>query len=127
MKGAAAIVVTNFIRWKQEGWVPPRDLILALTADEEVYGDENGVASLMKNHRDLIDAEYALNADGGDFETRGGKPFSIAITAGEKKETILRLETRNRGGHGSVPRKDNAIYQLMAALARVESSSFPSR
>jgi acetylornithine deacetylase/succinyl-diaminopimelate desuccinylase-like protein len=125
MKGAAAIAVTNFIRWKQEGWVPARDLILALTADEELYGDENGVAWLMNNHRDLIDAEYSLNSDGGDFQTRGGKPFSIAVAAGEKKETILQLETQNPGGHGSVPRKDNAIYELNAALDRVEHLRFP--
>ena len=125
MKGAAAIALTNFIRWKQEDWVPARDLILALTADEELYGDENGVAWLMKNHRDLIDADYSLNSDGGDFQTRGGKPFSIAVAAGEKKETILQLETHNRGGHGSVPRKDNAIYELKAALDRVEHLRFP--
>ena len=125
MKGAAAIAVTNFIRWKQEGWVPSRDLVLALTADEELYGDENGVAWLMKTHRDLIDAEYSLNSDGGDFQTRDGKPFSIAVAAGEKKETILNLETHNRGGHGSVPRKDNAIYELAAALDRIETLRFP--
>lgn len=125
MKGAAAIAVTNFIRWKQEGWVPARDLILALTADEELYGDENGVWWLVNNHRDLIDAEYSLNSDAGDFQARGGKPFSIAVAAGEKKETILQLETHNRGGHGSVPRKDNAIYKLMAVLARVETLRFP--
>ena len=127
MKGAAAIAVTNFIRWKQEGWVPSRDLILALTADEELYGDENGVAWLMKNHRELMDAEYSLNSDGGDFQTRDGKPFSIAVAAGEKKETILELETHNRGGHGSVPRKDNAIYELGAALSRMEKLRFPVR
>jgi len=126
MKGAAAIAVTNFIRWKQEGWVPSRDLVLALTADEELYGDENGVAWLMKNHRDLIDAEYSLNSDGGDFQTRDGKPFSVAVAAGEKKETILQLETHNRGGHGSVPRKDNAIYELAAALDRIEKLRFPA-
>ncbi|NJD18824.1 MAG: M20/M25/M40 family metallo-hydrolase [Gemmatimonadetes bacterium] len=125
MKGAAAIVVTNFIRWKKEGWVPPRDLILALTGDEEVYGDENGVKWLMANHRELIGAEYAINADGGSFQTRGGKPFSVAVPASEKKETILQLETRNRGGHASQPRKDNAIYQLLAALARVQQLRFP--
>ena len=125
MKGAAAIAVTNFIRWKQDGWVPSRALVLALTADEELYGDENGVAWLMKNHRDLMDAEYSLNSDGGDFQTRDGKPFSIAVAAGEKKETILELETHNRGGHGSVPRKDNAIYELGAALARIEKLQFP--
>ena len=125
MKGAAAIAVANFIRWKQEGWVPARDLILALTADEELYGDENGVAWLMKNHRDLMDAEYSLNSDGGDFETRGGRPFSIAVAAGEKKETILQFETHNRGGHGSVPRKDNAIYELKDALDKIERLRFP--
>jgi acetylornithine deacetylase/succinyl-diaminopimelate desuccinylase-like protein len=127
MKGAAAIAVTSFIRWKEEGFVPSRDLVLALTADEELYNDENGVAWLMKNHRDLIDAEYSLNSDGGDFQTRDGRPFSIAVAAGEKKETILQLETRNRGGHGSVPRKDNAIYELAAALRRVEELRFPVR
>lgn len=125
MKGAAAIAVTNFIRWKQEGRVPSRDLVLALTADEELYNDENGVAWLLKNHRDLVDAEYSLNSDGGDFQTRDGKPYSIAVAAGEKKETILQLETKNRGGHGSVPRKDNAIYQLAAALHRIETLRFP--
>jgi len=125
MKGAAAIALTNVIRWKKESLVPARDLILALTADEELYGDENGVAWLMKNHRDLMEAEYSLNSDGGDFQTRGGKPFSIAVAAGEKKETILQLETHNRGGHGSVPRKDNAIYQLKTALDRVERLRFP--
>ncbi|MHB1193933.1 MAG: M20/M25/M40 family metallo-hydrolase [Longimicrobiales bacterium] len=125
MKGPAAIVVTNFIRWKQEGWVPAGDLILALTGDEELYGDENGVKWLMKNHRNLIDAEVALNADGGTFQTRGGTPFSVAVGASEKRETILQLETRNRGGHASQPRKDNAIYRLMAALARVEGLRFP--
>ena len=81
----------------------------------------------MKNHRDLIDAEYSLNSDGGDFQTRDGKPFSIAVAAGEKKETILQLETHNRGGHGSVPPEDNAIYQLAAALDRIEKLRFPVR
>ncbi len=102
MKGAAAIVVT-----------------------EELYGDEDGVDWLLKNHRDLIDAEYSLNSDGGDFQTRDRKPYSIAVAAGEKKETILQLVTHNRGGHGSQPRKDNAIYQLNAALDRIAKLRFP--
>src|SRR5258708_9277209 len=116
MKGAAAIVVTNFIRWKQEGWVPARDLVLALTADEELYGDEDGVDWLLKNHRDLIDAEYSLNSDGGDFQTRDRKPYSIAVAAGEKKETILQLVTHNRGGHRAPPPQNNTVYQLKCAL-----------
>lgn len=125
MKGPLAIAVVNFIRWKEQGWVPERDLVLALTADEELYGDEDGVDWLLKHHRNLVDAEYSLNSDAGDFLTRGGKPYTIAIAAGEKKETILQLVTRNRGGHGSQPRKDNAIYQLNAAVDRIASLKFP--
>jgi acetylornithine deacetylase/succinyl-diaminopimelate desuccinylase-like protein len=125
MKDGVAVLATNFIRWKREHWVPSRDLILALTADEEAYGDEVGVDWLLKTHRELIDAEYCLNADGGDFQTKEGKPYMITVSAGEKKETMIHLETSNRGGHGSVPRKDNAIYKLVAALARVEKLEFP--
>lgn len=125
MKGSAAIVVTNFIRWKEQGWVPARDLVLALTADEELYGDENGVAWLLKNHRGLVDAEYCLNADGGGVQTRNGQAYLLEVTAGEKKETILELETQNRGGHGSVPRRDNAIYELASALKAIETLQFP--
>lgn len=125
MKAGVAILVTNFIRWKQEGWVPDRDLIIALTADEEEYGDGDGIAWLLKNHRKLIEAEYCLNADSGDFQTRDGKPYMVTIAAGEKKETMIQLQTTNRGGHGSVPRKDNAIYELGNALKRIEQLQFP--
>ncbi len=126
MKGGAAILVTNFIRWKREGWVPERDIILALTADEEAYGDEIGAAWLVKNHRELVDADYVLNADGGDFQTKDGKPVSVGVSAGEKKETLIELTTENRGGHASVPRPDNAIYQLTAALDRIRQLRFPA-
>ena len=126
MKGGAAILLTNFIRWKREGWVPERDIILALTADEEAYGDEIGAAWLLKNHRELVDAEYCLNADGGDFQTKDGKPVSVGVTAGEKKETLIELTAANRGGHASVPRSDNAIYQLTGALERIRQLRFPA-
>jgi acetylornithine deacetylase/succinyl-diaminopimelate desuccinylase-like protein len=125
MKGAATIAAVNFIRWKQQGWVPSRDLILALTGDEELYGDEDGIDWLLKHHRELIDAEYSLNSDAGDFLTRNGKPYTVALSAGEKKEVILQLITRNRGGHGSRPREDNAIYELNAAVDRVAKLKFP--
>lgn len=125
MKGAATIVAVNFIRWKQQGWVPSRDLILALTGDEELYGDEDGIDWLLKHHRELIDAEYSLNSDAGDFLTRNGKPYTVALSAGEKKEVILQFITRNRGGHGSRPREDNAIYELNAAVDRVAKLKFP--
>ena len=126
MKGAATIAAVNFIRWKQQGWVPSRDLILALTADEELYGDEDGIDWLLKHRRELIDAEYSLNSDAGDFLTRNGKPYSVALSAGDKKEVILQLVTRNRGGHGSRPRDDNAIYELNAAVDRVAKLKFPA-
>ncbi len=125
MKGAATIAAVNFIRWKQQGWVPSRDLILALTADEELYGDEDGIDWLLKHRRELIDAEYSLNADAGDFVTRNGRPYSVALSASEKKEVILQLVTHNRGGHGSQPRADNAIYELNAAVDRIAKLTFP--
>jgi acetylornithine deacetylase/succinyl-diaminopimelate desuccinylase-like protein len=125
MKGADTIAAVNFIRWKQQGWIPSRDLILALTADEELYGDEDGVDWLLKHRKELIDAEYSINPDAGDFLTRNGKPYSVALAAGEKKEVILQLVTRNRGGHGSRPREDNAIYELNAAVDGVAKLKFP--
>lgn len=79
------ILVTSLIRWKKEGFVPSHDPILALTADEEEYEDENGVAWLLKNEREAIDAEYALNADAGDFLTKGHRPYQVTLSAAEKK------------------------------------------
>jgi len=124
VKEGAAMLAANMIRWKQEGWVPARDIILALTADEE-GGGANGVAWLLKNHRDLIDAEYCLNTDAGDFDEINGKPFIVTISSAEKKYVAIKLETHNRGGHGSLPRKDNAIYQMATALQKVASYQFP--
>src|SRR6266852_4273248 len=83
MKEGDAILVTNFIRLKQEKFAPDRDLILALTADEE-GGDYNGVDWLLKNHRDWIEAEYCINLDGGEFEREGNKRLLAAIQASEK-------------------------------------------
>ncbi len=125
IKDCASILATNFIRWKQEGWVPDRDLILALTADEEIGGDANGVQWLLRNHREVIDAEYCLNTDSGDFQSKDGKPYSATLAAAEKKSTTLQLQTTNRGGHGSLPRKDNAIYELAMALERLANFQFP--
>lgn len=124
MKEGDAILVTNFIRLKKEGYVPDRDLILALTADEE-GGSANGVDWLMKEHRDWIDAEYCINLDGGEFEKENGKPILAAIQAGEKVYVDFQFESLNPGGHSSVPTPDNAIYHLAGALARLQSFSFP--
>lgn len=124
MKEGDAILVTNFIRLKKEGYVPDRDLILALTADEE-GGSANGVDWLMKEHRDWIDAEYCINLDGGEFEKESGKPVLAAIQASEKVYVDFQFESLNPGGHSSVPSPDNAIYHLAGALARLQSFSFP--
>ena len=126
IKDCVAILTTNFIRWKQEGWVPNRDLILALTADEENGGDANGIHWLLQNHRELIEAEYSLNADAGDFQSNKGTPYIVPLAAAEKKSTAIQLQTTNRGGHGSLPRRDNAIYEITVALQRLANFQFPT-
>ena len=121
-KAMASIFVANMLRDRKEGWVPARDVILALTADEE-GGDANGVEWLIAHHRDLIDAAYALN-EGGGGSLRNGTPFLNSVQAAEKVPVNFTLSAFNRGGHSSVPRADNAIYQLVDALARVAHHEF---
>ncbi len=114
----AAIFVANLLRYKQEGFVPDRDLILALTPDEE-KGGRLGAGWLMENHRDLIgDAVMALN-EGGGGTLRDGKPFYNDVQATEKVVTNFTLTAKNPGGHSSLPRPDNAIYELAAGLTRL--------
>jgi acetylornithine deacetylase/succinyl-diaminopimelate desuccinylase-like protein len=124
MKSGDALLVTNFIRLRREGFVPDRDLILALTADEE-GGASNGVDWLLREHRDWIDAEYCINLDGGEFERDKGKRLMAAIQASEKVYVDFRFESLNPGGHSSVPSPDNAIYHLSAALSRLQGFTFP--
>ena len=124
MKEGDAILVTNFIRLKREGYLPDRDLIVALTADEE-GGSSNGVDWLLKEHRDWIDAEYCINLDGGEFERDKDKRRLAGIQASEKVYVDFQFESLNPGGHSSVPSPDNAIYHLAGALARLQSFSFP--
>jgi acetylornithine deacetylase/succinyl-diaminopimelate desuccinylase-like protein len=122
-KAMAAIFVANAIRMKREGYVPDRDIIIALTADEE-GGTANGVEWLLKNHRDLVDAAVVLNEGGGGV-TRNGKPFFNTVQATEKVFANITLRVTNRGGHSSVPRADNAITSLSDALSKVGRYSFP--
>jgi acetylornithine deacetylase/succinyl-diaminopimelate desuccinylase-like protein len=123
-KAQAAIWVANLIQYKKEGFKPDRDIIVALTADEEGGGPYNGVAWLLKGHRDLIDSEFALN-EGGWGESSGGKKISNDIQVSEKYVVNFRLEARNKGGHSSMPVPDNAIYRLAAALQRLSNFGFP--
>jgi acetylornithine deacetylase/succinyl-diaminopimelate desuccinylase-like protein len=124
MKEADAIVVTDFIRLKKEGFVPYRDIILALTADEE-GGKSNGVDWLLQNHRELIDAEFVLNPDSGGVSTDHGKPLSVEFEATEKLYADYQVLATNPGGHSSLPKADNAIYHVADALATLEKSPFP--
>src|ERR1700726_1475624 len=116
IKDGDAILVTTFIRMQQEGYKPDRDLILALTADEE-GGTSNGVDWLLKNHRDLIDAEFVLNADAGGVTTMKGKRVTVDVEATEKQYADFELTVLNAGGHSSLPAADNAIYHLSDALS----------
>ncbi len=127
IKDMAALFVATLIRFKREGFVPDRDIILALTAGEESGGDYNGVQWLLANRRDLIDAAYCINGDSGDPLTRDGRRLARNVEASEKVYMSLELTAHNSGGHSSLPTPDNAIYQLAAALTRIAGYTFPLR
>ncbi|MEO8130323.1 MAG: M20/M25/M40 family metallo-hydrolase [Bryobacteraceae bacterium] len=123
-KAQASIWVANLLQYKKEGFRPNRDLILALTADEEGGGPFNGVDYLLKNRRDLIDAEFCLN-EGGWGEMRGGRKILNAIQVSEKAMQSFRFEVKNPGGHSSMPVDENAIYRLAASLGKLSKYKFP--
>jgi acetylornithine deacetylase/succinyl-diaminopimelate desuccinylase-like protein len=123
MKDGDAVMVTTLLRFKKEGYVPDRDIILALTADEE-GGTSNGVDWLLKNNRELIDAEFVLNHDGGGILSENGKPQYMTVDASEKLYSDYQLTVTNPGGHSSLPKPDNAIYHLADGLARLEHYEF---
>ena len=123
-KAQAAVWIANLIRYKREGFKPDRDIIVALTADEEGGGPYNGVEWLLKNKRELIDAEFCLN-EGGWGESVAGKRLSNDVQVSEKYVVNYRLEVRNKGGHSSLPVSDNAIYHLAGALDRLSKFAFP--
>jgi len=125
-KAMASIFVANMIRYKMQGYRPERDLILALTADEELGSTSkwNGANWLVKYNRALIDAEFGLN-EGGGGELKGGKPLLNRVQAAEKVSVHFRLEVKNPGGHSSRPRPDNAIYELSEGLAKFGKFHFP--
>ncbi len=122
-KDESAIAVANLIKMKKEGYVPNRDIIIALTADEE-GGPVNGVQHLLADHFELVDAEFVINEGGGGGIFNGVKSI-ISVQAAEKVYQSYTLEVTNRGGHSSLPRSDNAIYELVDALDRVRQYEFP--
>jgi acetylornithine deacetylase/succinyl-diaminopimelate desuccinylase-like protein len=124
-KYMAAAFINNLIRYKNEGYKPDRDIIVALETDEEILDrDALGVQWLLKNHRDLIDAEFAFN-EGGGVGLKDGKPIRNSVQTSEKISLSYRLDVRNKGGHSSVPSRDNAIYHLAEGLVRLSKFSFP--
>ena len=126
-KAMAAIFVANLIRLRNEGARPERDIILALTTDEELADSpHDGTHWLLENHRDLIDAEFSLN-EGGGGTLRDGKPVSSNIQLSEKVYRSFRLEVKDPGGHSALPRRDNAITRLAEGLVRIADYEFPAR
>ena len=124
MKDGDAAMAAALIRMKSQGFHPSRDIIAAFTADEE-GGCCNGVSWLLKNHRELIEAEFVLNQDDWSVMSEHGVPRVARLIATEKLYSDYQLSVTNRGGHSSVPRSDNAIYELARALTRLARFQFP--
>ncbi len=126
-KAMAAIFVSNLIEFHREGFKPDRDVIVALTTDEELaHSEHNGVRWILQNERALIDAEFAIN-EGGGGALRNGRPFRFAVQLAEKVYQTYMLEVTDAGGHSASPRRDNPIYRLSAALTKLAQFDFPPR
>jgi len=125
MKAVDAAWVDALARFKQSGYVPRRDIKLALTCGEETSGAFNGAQWLAQNHRDWISAAFALNEGGGGRTDGHGRLVIQTIQVGEKAFQDYRIETTNVGGHSSIPVRDNAIYQLSEALLKIRDYEFP--
>lgn len=122
-KAGAAILVANLIRYKKEAQPFDRDLIVSLNADEETTGD--AIKWLLSEHRDLVDAEYALNTDGGPILLVDGKPLALMFNTSEKVFVSYTLEALDPGGHSSRPHRDSAISRLARALVDLQNYEFP--
>ena len=124
MKNSDAALVATFLRLHKEGYKPTRDLILALTADEE-GGKFNGAAYLVQQHRELVDAAFVINPDAGGVELDHGRTAVADVEATEKVYSDFQITAVNPGGHSSRPRPDNAIYELTTALNKLAAYTFP--
>jgi acetylornithine deacetylase/succinyl-diaminopimelate desuccinylase-like protein len=124
VKNGVTALTSTFLRLKSEGFVPTRDLIIAFSGDEETEGKT--AQDQVKNHRDLVDAEFALNSDGGGGTiAEDGHDLVYALQTAEKTYASFELTVRNPGGHSSLPRPDNAIYDLATALKNLQAYHFP--
>ena len=125
VKDSDAALVMSLLLLHREGYVPKRDLIVALTADEET-GANNGVNWLLKNRPDLVNAGVVINPDAGGVELKGGKAVELNVEAAEKLYADFQITGTSAGGHSSLPRPDNPIYEVGDALGRLEGSPFPA-
>lgn len=125
MLGQAAAYVTTMVRLKKEGFIPERDIILALTADEEAEGNANGVAWLLKEHRALIDAGLVINPDAGEAAIKNGRKLYLTAQTSEKVFLTFGLEVTDKGGHSSRPTAQNPIDRLAKGLHKLSAFSFP--
>ncbi len=125
MKDEDAAAAASLIRLKKEGFVPDRDIIVAFTADEEVGLEQDGPAWLVKHDRNLVDAGWVMNPDGGSGEIVNGKRLDFSVETVQKTYMTFQWQTTNKGGHSSEPRPDNAIYQLASGLTRLARYQFP--
>ena len=122
-KGGAAALITSFIRLKEENFVPKNDIIMLLTGDEETQMD--GIEYFRDNFDSVKNAAFAMNSDGGYVTGTMENPEAFLLQSAEKVYMTLSLHTQNKGGHSSIPRKDNAIYDLARALKKLEDYQFP--
>ena len=123
-KSGIALLTATFLALKAEGFKPTRDLVIVFSGDEETSG--NSTKFLLKEHRDLIDAEFALNTDaGGGQLSEAGAPVFYGLQTAEKTFASFTLTAKNPGGHSSQPRKENAIFDVADAVARLRRHSFP--
>ncbi|WP_395646789.1 M20/M25/M40 family metallo-hydrolase [Terricaulis sp.] len=124
-KAMAAVWVDLMVRLRRENFRPRRDIRMALTCGEETSNRVNGVDYLIQNHREWVQAQFALNEGAGGMLAEDGRYVALNVQAGEKIHQVYTLEVTNPGGHSSRPRPDNAIYQLARALDRVGEYQFP--
>jgi acetylornithine deacetylase/succinyl-diaminopimelate desuccinylase-like protein len=125
MKGQDTATLVALIRLKKEGYVPDRDIIVAFTADEEAGGDQPGVDFLVKNHRDLVDAEFVINPDSGEPKYKDGRKILMGVQTSEKEYMTFAWEATDKGGHSSKPTPANPIYHVAAAVERLSKFQFP--
>jgi acetylornithine deacetylase/succinyl-diaminopimelate desuccinylase-like protein len=125
MKSDIAMLTETFLHLKRQGYVPSRDLLIAFSGDEETT--QVSTEDMVKNHRDVMNAEFALNGDGGGgtVSEETGKAVFYDVQGAEKSSVTYELTATNPGGHSSRPRPDNAIYDIADAISAIRQYSFP--